>query len=223
MSSTLTSSTPSSSPLIPEHTYLTTLLLPLTSPTLPPSTSSSIVRRATLIYDKYLSTPNTINATTYRLYNEILKPSITNGIKSFASTSSSIDSPSSSSSLSTSLRVMYAMCKCQGLKTISTLLPTTVSLLEDVISYLKHLQSRRDGAEWTWEVETVATMWLSMLLMSPFDISSIDSSFPHCTSSQCALPGDVDVRSEFWNERDGIGNDVVNICVNQAYETGPKR
>ncbi len=68
---------------------------------------------------------------------------------------------------------IYQLCRVHGYKYIRKLLPHEASDLEPVLFTLQ-CQDRSDSS--TWENRYVLLLWLSMLVLVPFDIGTIDSS-----------------------------------------------
>ncbi len=70
-------------------------------------------------------------------------------------------------------RAIYHLCRVRGYKYVRKLLPHEASDLEPVLFTLQ-CQDRSDSS--TWENRYVLLLWLSMLVLIPFDIGTIDSS-----------------------------------------------
>ncbi len=70
-------------------------------------------------------------------------------------------------------RAIYHLCRVRGYKHIRKLLPHEASYFEPVLFTLQ-CQDRSDSS--TWENRYVLLLWLSMLVLVPFDIGTIDSS-----------------------------------------------
>ncbi len=70
-------------------------------------------------------------------------------------------------------RAIYQLCRVRGYKHVRKLLPHEASDLEPVLFTLQ-CQDRSDSS--TWESRYVLLLWLSMLVLIPFDIGTIDSS-----------------------------------------------
>ena len=70
-------------------------------------------------------------------------------------------------------RVMYTLCKVRGYKTIVKFVPHEVQDLEPLV----HLLAKQDKEDHeAWQVPYALMVWLSMVVMVPFDLSIIDSS-----------------------------------------------
>jgi len=72
-------------------------------------------------------------------------------------------------------RILYTLVKIRGPKIISRFLPNQPSLLEDVTS-LFSLPSTGVGE--SWELRYILLLWLSHLLLAPFDLSTISTDPP---------------------------------------------
>ena len=70
-------------------------------------------------------------------------------------------------------KVMYTLCKVRGYKTIVKFVPHEVADLEPLVALLGSLDAA-DGAN--WQVTYALMVWLSMVVMVPFDLAIIDSS-----------------------------------------------
>ncbi|KAG6592731.1 Tubulin-specific chaperone D [Phytophthora cinnamomi] len=70
-------------------------------------------------------------------------------------------------------QLVYHLCKVRGYKTLVKLLPHEVSDFEPTLQLLQS-QDRADHA--AWETRYVLLLWLSMLCLVPFDLTTIDSS-----------------------------------------------
>ncbi|TDH67775.1 uncharacterized protein CCR75_006565 [Bremia lactucae] len=71
-------------------------------------------------------------------------------------------------------QIVYQLCKVRGYKTVVKLLPHEVSDFEPTVQLLQS-QDRSDYS--TWEMRYVLLLWLSMLCLVPFHLTTIDSSF----------------------------------------------
>ncbi|KAJ3354846.1 hypothetical protein HDU83_004519 [Entophlyctis luteolus] len=69
--------------------------------------------------------------------------------------------------------VINILCSVRGWKTIIRFLTHEASDLEPVLAYLLKVPS----GNMFWEVRYVALLWLSLIVMIPFDINKIDSTF----------------------------------------------
>ncbi len=69
-------------------------------------------------------------------------------------------------------RVMYTLCKVRGYKTVVKFVPHEVADLEPLVALLMSL----DTADYaSWQIAYSLMVWLSMVVMVPFDLAIIDS------------------------------------------------
>jgi hypothetical protein len=84
--------------------------------------------------------------------------------------------------------VVYLVCKTRGYKHIVKLLPHEVADLEPALQLLLS-QDRSDHM--TWETRYVLFLWLSILVLVPFDLATADSmatltgGYPACAIVRC--------------------------------------
>ncbi|KAJ4294791.1 hypothetical protein N0V88_005025 [Collariella sp. IMI 366227] len=74
-------------------------------------------------------------------------------------------------------RLVYTFCKIRGEKVVVRFLSNEAKYLEVLLSALEEAE-RNQGVEaggWTWEERYVVLLWLSHLLLAPFDLASISS------------------------------------------------
>lgn len=74
-------------------------------------------------------------------------------------------------------RVLYAFCKVRGEKVVVRFLNNETRFLELLLAAVEDAreQSRGPGGGWEWEQRYVVLLWLSHLLLAPFDLSTISS------------------------------------------------
>ena len=70
-------------------------------------------------------------------------------------------------------RVVYALCKVRGYKTIVKFVPLEVADLEPLVALLATV---RPADHASWQIAYALMVWLSMVVMVPFDLTIIDSS-----------------------------------------------
>ena len=85
-----------------------------------------------------------------------------------------------SASLRPPCRVMYTLCKVRGYKTVVKFVPHEARDLEPLVGLLGTL-APEDGD--TWQISYSLMVWLSMVVMVPFDLSIIDSSAASAASA----------------------------------------
>lgn len=74
--------------------------------------------------------------------------------------------------------MLYALCKVRGDKVVVRFLPTETRLLDLLAAALDAAdaeQSRASPGAWWWEQRYVVLLWLSHLLLAPFDLATISS------------------------------------------------
>lgn len=75
-------------------------------------------------------------------------------------------------------RIIYTFCKVRGEKVVVRFLNNEARYLELLLSALEESE-RADpaapGGSWTWEERYVVLLWLSHLMLAPFDLSTISS------------------------------------------------
>lgn len=69
------------------------------------------------------------------------------------------------------LNIIYVLCKVRGFKFINKFFPHEVKDLEPVVFFLISQQSLNTP----WESKYIMLLWLSIIILVPFDLSSIDS------------------------------------------------
>lgn len=76
-------------------------------------------------------------------------------------------------------RLLYTFCKVRGEKVIVRFLSTETRHLELLLSAIEHGNPVNGGVAkttWSWEERYVTLLWLSQLLLAPFDLATISSS-----------------------------------------------
>ncbi|KAG6009081.1 hypothetical protein E4U54_008612 [Claviceps lovelessii] len=78
-------------------------------------------------------------------------------------------------------RILYAFCKVRGEKVIVRFLNVETKYLEILLASIEEAeekaerQSQDQSAAWEWEQRYVVLLWLSHLLLAPFDLSTIST------------------------------------------------
>ena len=70
------------------------------------------------------------------------------------------------------LGIIYVICKVRGFKFVMKYFPHEVKDLEPAVFYLS---SQKDNQTDLWETKYVIFLWLSIIILVPFDLSTIDS------------------------------------------------
>ncbi|KAL1628757.1 hypothetical protein SLS54_001445 [Diplodia seriata] len=100
-------------------------------------------------------------------------------------------------------RVLYILCKVRGQKVIVGFLNNEPRYLEPI---LDHFEKGLGGEFLVWEEKFVALLWLSHLMLAPFDLASISSGQPAATAHQrtgITLPDNLP----------GVVNRIIPICI----------
>lgn len=71
-------------------------------------------------------------------------------------------------------KLIYTFCKIRGEKVVVRFLSNEARYLELLLSALEEPE-RADPGQWTWEERYVVLLWLSHLMLAPFDLSTISS------------------------------------------------
>ncbi|KAK5998630.1 Tubulin-specific chaperone D-like protein [Cladobotryum mycophilum] len=78
-------------------------------------------------------------------------------------------------------RILYSFCKVRGEKVIVRFLNVETKYLELLLSAVEDAEQQKDTPDtsnsdpWAWEQRYIAILWLSHLLLAPFDLSTISS------------------------------------------------
>jgi len=73
-------------------------------------------------------------------------------------------------------KIIYTFCKVRGEKVIVRFLNNEAKYLELLLSALEEAeQAQEPHNQWTWEERYVVLLWLSHLMLAPFDLSTISS------------------------------------------------
>eukprot|EP00923_Selenidium_pygospionis_P051824 GHVN01089804.1.p1 GENE.GHVN01089804.1~~GHVN01089804.1.p1 ORF type:complete len:225 (+),score=16.97 GHVN01089804.1:39-713(+) len=78
------------------------------------------------------------------------------------------------------LTVIYMLCKVRGAKIVSRFLPQDVGYLEPVLGALE-AHDANEGHK--WEVAYVLLVWMSIIVLVPFELESVDSNEASSRSS----------------------------------------
>ncbi|KAK7704824.1 hypothetical protein SLS64_008172 [Diaporthe eres] len=80
-------------------------------------------------------------------------------------------------------KLIYTFCKIRGEKVIVNFLNVETRYLELLLSAIeeseRNLGSDSDALQWTWEERYVVLLWLSHLMLAPFDLATISSVYMH--------------------------------------------
>ncbi|PNY25556.1 Tubulin-specific chaperone D [Tolypocladium capitatum] len=117
-------------------------------------------------------------------------------------------------------RILYAFCKVRGEKVIVRFLNVETRYLEVLLSAIEEAEGRRSESEdggWEWEQRYVVLLWLSHLLLAPFDLSTI-SSVDLEDASLPAIPG-----LEWPENLPGITVRVIPLAIKYLSSPGKER
>ena len=67
--------------------------------------------------------------------------------------------------------MIYNLCNIRGYKTVVKFFPHEAADMEPCVEYL-HFQEHNSTEHW---IPCILTLWLSLIVIVPFDISNIDS------------------------------------------------
>ena len=116
-------------------------------------------------------------------------------------------------------RVMYTLCKVRGYKTIVKFCPHEVADLEPLVHLLARFPPE-DCA--SWQIAYSLMVWLSMVVMVPFDLSIIDSSVATAT-----VDADADATTTTTTTTGSQGSPLVQsierLAMGYLGSTGPAR
>ena len=70
------------------------------------------------------------------------------------------------------VNLIYVLCKVRGFKFVNKFFPHDVKDLEPVLFYL--VKQRNNDTE-IWETKYIFILWMSIIVLVPFDLSTIDS------------------------------------------------
>lgn len=117
-------------------------------------------------------------------------------------------------------RILYAFCKVRGEKVIVRFFNVETRYLEVLLSAIEEAEGRRaknkDGG-WEWEQRYVVLLWLSHLLLAPFDLSTI-SSVDLEDAGLPAIPG-----LEWPENLPGITIRVIPLAIRYLSSPGKER
>ncbi|KAK5709326.1 hypothetical protein LTR17_019897 [Elasticomyces elasticus] len=106
-----------------------------------------------------------------------------------------INSASSHPSLEDAIcNISYTLCKVRGYKVIVGFFNNEARYLELILKALERTVSASTDDESKWQVPYILLLWLSHLLLTPFDLASISGSGPH-ESAVLEMPLPVELPS----------------------------
>ncbi|KAF4592456.1 beta-tubulin cofactor d [Ophiocordyceps camponoti-floridani] len=75
-------------------------------------------------------------------------------------------------------RLLYALCKVRGERVVVRFLPVDIRCLELLLGAIETAETRPsegDDDGWRWEQRYVVLLWISHLLLAPFDLATVSS------------------------------------------------
>ncbi|KAK4900625.1 hypothetical protein LTR27_002341 [Elasticomyces elasticus] len=90
--------------------------------------------------------------------------------------------------------ILYTLCKIRGYKVIVGFFNNEARYLELILKALERTISASTDDESKWQVPKILLLWLSHLLLTPFDLASISGSGPH-ESAVLEIPLPVELPS----------------------------
>lgn len=118
-------------------------------------------------------------------------------------------------------RLLYTLCKIRGEKVIVRFLSTETKHLELLLSAIE-AGNRQDGdgekgvEPWEWEERYITLLWLSQLLLAPFDLSTLSSADVQITKP--------DIPDFSWPSNvPGITFRVVPLAIRYLSSSGKER
>lgn len=69
------------------------------------------------------------------------------------------------------MQILYKICEVRGTKNVLKYFPHAVEDLENLVEFI----AEADVKSWQWQVHYILMMWLSMVVIVPFDLETIDS------------------------------------------------
>lgn len=100
-------------------------------------------------------------------------------------------------------RVLYTLCKVRGQKVIVRFLNNEPRYLEPI---LDHFEKGLSCESFAWEEKYVALLWLSHLMLTPFDLASISS---HQPLESAQKRTDINLPDNL----SGVVNRIIPICI----------
>jgi tubulin-specific chaperone D len=119
-------------------------------------------------------------------------------------------------------QVIYNLCRCRGYKTVVKFFPHEVSDLEPMMFMLQS-QDRNDCE--SWESRYSLLLWLSMLVLVPFDIYTIDSSVGGAVGDKTTGYYGQVANEGFGGleENQTLVGLILSLCRDYMSDSGPTR
>jgi hypothetical protein len=104
-------------------------------------------------------------------------------------------------------QIIYSLCKTRGYKVVSKFFPHEVADLEPA---LVALLCQDASNHTTWETRYVLLLWLSILVLIPFDLRTVDSALPSARRDTTMQPK-------------GIIAEIIHVCQSYLIDPGAVR
>lgn len=101
--------------------------------------------------------------------------------------------------------ILYTLCKVRGAKIIVGFLNNEPRYLEPVLAALEAVTTHDDAAKTSWKVPYVLLLWLSHLLLTPFDLASI--------SARPAQDTSLIVRMQLHPELPAVAQRIIQLGI----------
>uniref|UniRef100_A0AAG5D4A2 Tubulin-specific chaperone D n=2 Tax=Anopheles atroparvus TaxID=41427 RepID=A0AAG5D4A2_ANOAO len=122
-------------------------------------------------------------------------------------------------------KYLYQICKVRTFKAFGKNLPHEVRHLPSVLS----LVEQQDLEDWqNWETRYIGILWLSLLVLNPFDLSRLDTSDEGCPTTMeridsickmnCLKDDSCTPVAAFLVARFLIRNDVKKVCLEKFFD-----
>ncbi|CAG8960761.1 hypothetical protein HYFRA_00002298 [Hymenoscyphus fraxineus] len=116
-------------------------------------------------------------------------------------------------------QLLYTFCKIRGGKVIVRFLSTETRFLELLLSAIEAGNVEADddipkGHTWRWEERYITLLWLSQLLLAPFDLSTISSTVP-VNGTSSTIPG-----LEWPENVPGVSVRVISLAIKHLSSAG---
>lgn len=108
-------------------------------------------------------------------------------------------------------QLLYHLCKVRGYKTVVKVFPHEVADFEPTLHLLQS-QDRTDHS--AWETRYVLLLWLSMLCLVPFDLSTIDSSSSSGNGGSSIVASIVSLCKEYLSDP-GATQIASAVCLSR--------
>lgn len=115
-------------------------------------------------------------------------------------------------------RLLYVFCKVRGVKVISGFLNNEPKYLEPMLlAFMAWDEGEGEGIGMTWEEKYVMLLWLSHLLLVPFDLSSVSSEVVPVPLSNLHLLG------ELHPSMPQITRSILSLCLKYVVVSAKER